>query len=350
MAESVEPTTPLSDLAIVGAGPIGIELAAEARRAGLQVIHLEAGQIGQTISWFPQQMHFFSSNDRIAICGIPIPSADQTKCTKEQYLAYLRMVVDQLDLDIRTYEPVTGVRRDEEGFTLHTRPASGERSYRARRIALAIGDTHEANRLGIAGEDLPHVSHYFVEPHRYFRRRLLIVGGKNSAVEAALRCHHAGAKVAISYRRSEFSEQAVKYWLLPELKGRIKRGEIDCHDQTVPVRIGPDRVTLKRLDTEQTFDVGADAVLMLVGYRADMSLLRQAGVQLVGERDQPVLHEPTMQTNIEGIYLAGTAIAGTQQSYQVFLENCHIHTRRIVAHITGQPPPPDTADFERQEI
>jgi thioredoxin reductase (NADPH) len=339
----------IADLAIVGAGPIGIELAVAAQRAGLRTLHFEAGQIGQTILGFPRQMQFFSSSDRIAIAGVPIASADQTKCTREQYLAYLRMVCQQFALDIHTFEPVTAIEREGDAFRIATRPAAGAAEYRARHVAFATGDTHLPNLLGIEGEDLPHVSHHFVEPHEYFLRKLLVVGGKNSAVEAALRCYHAGAHVTLSYRGDRFDDRSVKYWLLPELKGRIKRDEIACHLRTRLLRITPTHVTLENLDTGETFDQRADAVLLMTGYRADMSLLRSAGVELTGAREQPVYGEQTMQTNVPGLYVAGTAIAGTQQSYQVFLENCHIHVDRIVAHITGAQPPTAAAGYDQQE-
>lgn len=339
----------IADLAIVGAGPIGIELAVAAQRAGLSTLHFEAGQIGQTILGFPRQMQFFSSSDRIAIAGVPIASADQTKCTREQYLAYLRTVCQQFALDIHTFEPVTAIEREGDAFGIATRPAAGPAEYRARHVAFATGDTHLPNLLGIEGEDLPHVSHHFVEPHEYFGRKLLVVGGRNSAVEAALRCYHAGAHVTLSYRGDRFDDRSVKYWLLPELKGRIKREEIACHLRTGPRRITPTHVTLEHLDTGDTLDQPADAVLLMTGYRADMSLLRSAGVELTGVREQPVYGEQTMQTNVPGLYVAGTAIAGTQQSYQVFLENCHIHVNRIVAHITGAQPPATAAGYDQQE-
>jgi thioredoxin reductase (NADPH) len=176
-----------ADVGIVGAGPIGIELAVALKKAGVSMLQFDARQVGYTISWFAPQTRFFSSNERIAIAGVPLYTMDQSKCTREEYLAYLRGIVEQFNLDIRTYEPVVKVTRAEEGFELTTAPAAGERKYRVRRLVLAAGGTAKPRRLHIPGEDLPHVSHYFQDPHRYFRKRLLVVGGRNSAVEAALR-------------------------------------------------------------------------------------------------------------------------------------------------------------------
>src|SRR4051812_23508193 len=186
-----------AEVALVGAGPIGIEMAVALKRAGINYLHFDAKQIGYTISWFPYQTRFFSSNERIAIAGVPLQTADQTKATREEYLTYLRRVVQQFDLKVNTYEPVVGIERlDRVGFRLTTRPPGGERAFRCRHLVLCTGGTDHPRRLNVPGENLPHVSHYFDDPHKYFGKRLLIVGGKNSAVEAALRCHHAGARVA----------------------------------------------------------------------------------------------------------------------------------------------------------
>src|SRR5882724_10142565 len=176
-------------VAVVGAGPIGIELAVALKRAGVDYLHFDARQIGHTISWFAPQTRFFSSNERIAIAGVPLETADQTKATREQYLGYLRSVVRQFNLRIQTYEPVTIITHEADSFRLQT----AKSEYRAKKIVLATGGTERPRMLGVAGENLPHVSHYFQDPHTYFGKELLIVGGRNSAVEAALRCHYAGA-------------------------------------------------------------------------------------------------------------------------------------------------------------
>ncbi|MCB0047343.1 MAG: NAD(P)-binding domain-containing protein [Caldilineaceae bacterium] len=212
------------DAAIIGAGPIGIELAVCLKEAGLNYIHFDAHQIGYTMTWWPRNTNFFSTTERLAIAGIPIQNNHQQRITGEDYLAYLRGVVEQFDLAVNAYEPVTGLVRDEDGFALTTVGQDEARVYRARRVILAIGDMHNANRLDIPGEDLPHVSHYFRDPHDYFRRKLLIVGGKNSAAEAALRCWRIGGQVAVSYRRAEFDDRKVKHWILPDLLAQIEAG------------------------------------------------------------------------------------------------------------------------------
>src|SRR3954464_8777038 len=177
-----------TDVAIIGAGPIGIELAVALKRAGVDYQHFDAKQIGHTISWFAPQTRFFSSNERIAIAGVPLMTADQSKSTREEYLAYLRRVVIEFDLAVNTYEPVVAIDRDDDNakFIVTTAPPQGRQQYRANKVILATGGTAKPRRLNVPGEDLPHVDHYFRDPHLYFRKRVLIIGGKNSAVEAAL--------------------------------------------------------------------------------------------------------------------------------------------------------------------
>src|SRR4051812_5555747 len=168
-----------ASLAIIGAGPLGIELAVACKRAGLDTLHLDAKQIGYTISGFPPQTRFFSSNDRIAIAGVPLQTPDQMKSTREQYLAYLRAVVQQFDLKINTYEPVTDIKKQQGGFTLTTKRGDPQQTYTAEKIILATGGTAHPRRLNVPGEDLPHVHPHWRDPHDYFDKRVLVVGGKN---------------------------------------------------------------------------------------------------------------------------------------------------------------------------
>jgi thioredoxin reductase (NADPH) len=339
-------TTQATDVIIVGAGPIGLEMAVALQRAGVDYIQLDAKQVGYTISWFAPQTRFFSSNERIAIAGVPLQTPDGGKATREQYLTYLRTVVEQFDLRVRTYEPVTGIQQvGRGGFEVTTAPASGARRYRCNRLILATGGTDHPRRLGVPGEDLPHVHAYFGDPHTYFRRRVLVVGGKNSAVEAALRCHNAGAHVAISYRRQRLPEKSIKYWLLPEINGLIDAGRIQSHFNTVPVQIGPTQVRLASTlgdDDPQspvTRDVPADFVLSLIGYEQDATLFKLAGVQLRGDCQAPAFDERTMETSVPGLHVIGTAVGGTQDKYSVFIENCHVHVGRVLAAVTGAAAP-----------
>jgi len=321
---------PYHRVILVGAGPIGLELAVVLKHLGQDVLHLEAGAVGQTITGYPKQARFFSSPERIAIAGVPLISPDQTKATREQYLAYLRGIVQQFGLPISTHEPVRRIQRDDVGtFTVQT----AKRTATCDHLVLAIGDMHLPRLLDIEGEDLPHVSHYFDEPYAYFGRNLLIVGGRNSAAEAALRCHRAGAKVTLSYRGDSLDDNGIKYWLLPELKALIKASEIDFYPNTVPTKITDMHVELGGQD------VPADHVLLLTGYLQDKTLFEMVGVELVGENRAPSHDPETMQTNVPNLYIAGTAAAGTQQRFKLFIENCHIHAARIAKAITGEDAP-----------
>lgn len=357
-----------TEVAIIGAGPIGLEVAWALKREGVAYVHLEAGQIGSTIQWWAPGTVFFSGADRVAICGVPIPSDDQSKPNREEYLSYLRAVVTQFALEVRTYTRVERAARDGDQFVLHTAPSRhgvggpeesarvpgradvpGEPAgtLRARRVVLAIGDMQRPRRLGIPGEDLPHVSHYFLDPHAFFGRRVLIVGGKNSAVEAGARCWRAGAHVTLSYRGRKFDEKRVKYWLLPEVEWLIANKKIGWLPGTVPVEITSGGVRLEGVDGGAGATVAAEFVLLLTGYAQDPTLLEQLGVTLEGEGRVPRYSRATMETDVPGVFVAGTAVAGTQfGGVRVFIENSHDHAEKIVAAIIGRPAVVTAREYE----
>ncbi len=330
-------------VAIIGAGPIGLELAVCLRRLGVDYVHFDAKQIAYTMSWWPRNTSFFSTTERLAIAGVPIQNNHQNRITGEDYMAYLRGIVEQFDLPIRSYEPVSALARDTDGFHITTAPLAGQRHYRAEHVVLAIGDMDFPNRLNIPGEDLPHVTHYFRDPHDYFRRRVLIVGGKNSAAETALRCWRAGADVTVSYRQAQFDQQRVKHWLLPDLEAQIEAGVMRFLPETTPLEITPTHVVLGKvrngvLTDEPPIHHETDFVVLNTGFRGDQRLLEQVGVELVGENRVPACNPDTMETNVPGLYLAGTVAAGVQQRYTLFIENCHEHAGNITRAITGQWP------------
>lgn len=330
---------------IVGGGPIGIELAVSLKQNSIDAQMIEAGPVGHTISWWAPQTKWFSSNERISIAGVPLMTVDGSKATREVYLSYLRSVVAQFDLSIRTFQRVTAITRSDfngskpSGFVITSQSESGgpSETTSCQQVVLAIGGTDYPRSLEVPGHDLPHVDGFLREPHRYSGRRVMIVGGRNSAVEAALRLHHAGASVELSYRGSELPYASIKYWLTPEIQGLIRAGRIKAHFATVPVEITPSHIKLQRIDDKTNYDVPADDVLSLIGYQQEKSLFQAAGVELIESMQRPVYDCETMQTNIEGIYVAGTAVAGTQNSkYKTFLENCHEHVDKIVADIVGE--------------
>src|SRR5881296_428169 len=319
-------------VAIIGAGPNGLELAVALKHAGIDYVQFDAGQIGSTIEWYPPQMLFHSSSDRLALAGLPIQTANQQKITKEEFLAYLRALVQHFGLTVRTYERVENVQRLPEGaFFLQTRGVDGEHAYRANIVVLAIGAMHAPRLVNVPGEDLPHVSHYLADPHKYFAKRLLIVGGRNSAVEAAVRCHRAGADVTLSYRREDFDPKVVKFWLLPEVRALIRDGFVRFLPRTHVTEIRNGTVLLS------TREIAADFVLLMTGYRQDPTLFEMLGVDLQGEERAPAFDPETMETNVPGVFIAGTAVAGTPpRKVSVIVETCHVHVPRIVGAITGR--------------
>lgn len=327
-----------TEVIIVGAGPIGLELAVSLQDAGVDYVHLERGCIGQTIADYPLQTRFFSTASRIAIAGMPLQTPDQGKATRETYLAYLRSVVDRYGLQIQDREEVVDLACvDDHDFQVTTLRRGETCNYSAKYVVLAIGDMHRPRLLKIPGEDLPHVNHYFKEPHQYFQQDLLIIGGKNSAVEAALRCYHAGSRVSISYRRDAFDPKSIKYWLLPEIESLIKHNEIMFYPSTEPTKITPHEVELKDASGRHRL-VNADSVLAMTGYEQDKTLFEKVGLRLVGENQAPHYDFETMTTSIPGLYVAGTAAAGTQDHFKLFIENCHPHVTKIITQITGEPP------------
>lgn len=332
-----------TDVAIVGGGPIGIEMAIALQEHGVSYILFEANQIGHTISRWPPHTHFYSTPEHVALAGIPVHNLDQRPISGEQYLAYLRTLVEYFDLNLHHYERVLRIDRDDRQFQLETETQHGSHRYRCRKVILATGGMAKPRLLDIPGEDLPHVRHYFPGPHPYFRRRLLVVGGKNSALESALRSWRGGARVAISYRRPQFDFDVVKPHLADDVSTRIEKGEIAFLPCSVPVEITPGAVILAHTDesyrpTAQTFRFDANAVLLATGFEADMGLFRQIGVTLRGPQHVPIYDERTMETDVAGVYVAGTAAGGSQLRFKHFISTSHDHVARITRAITGRPP------------
>lgn len=319
-------------VAIIGAGPIGLELAVAFKQAAIDYVQFDAGQIGSTIAWYPPQMLFHSSSERLALAGVPIQTANQQKITREEFLAYLRALVQQFGLTVRTYERVVHIdRQPGGGFELRTIAIDGEHRTRVDNVVLAIGAFHAPRLIGVPGEDLPHVSHYLGDPHQYFGRRLLIVGGRNSAVEAAVRCQRAGADVTLAYRGDDFDPKVVKFWLLPEVRALIRDGHVRFLPRTNVQEIRRGTVVLS------SGELAADFVLLMTGYRQDPTLFDMLGVDLQGIAREPVHDPETMETNVPGVFVAGTAVAGTPpRKVSVIVETCHVHVPRIVAAIQGQ--------------
>ena len=332
-----------TQVAIIGAGPTGIELAVALKQSGIAFLLFDAGQIGHTIAWWPKHTRFYSTSERIAIPGLPLTVFDQQHPTNDDYLAYLRGVVQQFDIQVHAYESVTSLEKSsEEGFRLTTEKKGKQHQYLARYVVLATGGMAKPRFLNIPGEDLPHVSHYLHNPHDYFQQELLVVGGRNSAVEYALRCWRAGARVTLSYRRQELPRTSIKPALLQDIETVIREGKIRFLQGTVPVEITANAVRLSQTDENRQPREGKeqilpfDFVLICSGYQADMSLFREIGVGLSGEEQAPIHNTDTMETNVDGVFVLGTAAGGTQRKFSHFIETSHAHVPKIVATIKAR--------------
>jgi thioredoxin reductase (NADPH) len=325
--------TELFDVVIVGAGPAGLAAAIAAQARGLTYAVVEKGALVNSLLHYPTDMVFFTTPELMEIGDLPFVSPHE-KPTRQESLRYYRRVTDRFGLNIALGEPVVGLSRQASGeFVVSSRPAGGEvRERHARFVVLASGAYDIPNRLGVPGEDLPHVSHYHREAHAHYRSRVVIVGGKNSAAEAALELFRAGAQVLIVHRGPALGE-SIKYWVKPDIENRIKEGTIRARFDTRVLEITPADVVVDGPDG--IVREPADGVLLLTGYRSDPALLRAVGAHLDEATGAPVHDETTFETTVPGLFVIGAAIAG-QQSGRIFIENGRFHGGVVVREIASR--------------
>ena len=318
----------LFDAVIVGAGPSGLAAAIEGKRYGLRYVVLEKGGITNSILHFPTQMIFFTTPELLEIGGIPLVS-EREKPTRNEALKYYRKVVGAFQLNVHQYEEVVGIHRDGTGkFQAETAKAV----YEARNIVLAIGYYDNPNYMGVPGEDLPHVSHYYTEAHPFYDRDVVVIGGKNSAVEAALDLFRGGARVSLVHRRAELAP-TVKYWIRPDIENRFKKREITPYLNWRVLEITTDRVKIAQNGDQ--CEIPAQHVFALTGYHPTTKFFDQLGVRYDPDTLRPEYDPQTFETNVKGVYLAGSVVGGRING-EVFIENGRFHGEVLMKAIAGR--------------
>lgn len=323
---------PAYDVICVGAGPTGLATAIEAKRAGMRPLVIDKGAICNSIYRYPQNMVFFTTPELLEIGDLPLTSATE-KPTRVEALKYYRKAAEYYKLELRLYELVTRVEGRDGNFRVLTRNEDGaEHSYSGAKIAVATGYYDLPNLLGVAGEDLPTVSHYYSEPHAFWNQDVVVVGAKNSAAEAALDLYRNGARVTMVIRGKELGS-SIKYWVRPDIENRIKARQIKALFETRVKEFRKEEVVVenaggqKHLPARQSF--------VLTGYHPDYAFIQSLGVKLDPQSLKPELDGATLESNVPGIHLAGVVIGG-RHTGEIFIENGRFHGKVIVEALKAQ--------------
>lgn len=314
---------------IIGGGPCGLAAAIALQNIGIDALVIEKGNIVNAIYHYPTHQTFFSSSEKLEIGDVAFITENR-KPVRNQALAYYREVVKRKQLRIHPFEKVTEVSKQENGsFIVHSQKDGEAKSYTAKYVIVATGYYDNPNYMNVPGEDLPKVSHYFKEAHPYFDRDVVVIGGKNSSVDAALELVKAGARVTVLYRGSTFST-SIKPWILPEFESLIRNGAITMVFNSYVKEITEDSVIYTVGD--ETFTIKNDFVFAMTGYHPDHSFLTKMGVGIDKETGRPIYNEDTMETNVEGIFIAGVIAAGNNAN-EIFIENGRFHGGQIAQTI-----------------
>lgn len=315
------------DIIIIGGGPTGINIAVEAKKAGLSCLIIEKGVLVNSIYHFPSNMTFFSTSKNLEIADIPFISHTD-KPTRKEALEYYRRIVDSYGLEVKYYE---NVEKMEHGTTFSI--TTSKSSYKAKNVVVATGFYDKPRMLGIPGEELPKVKHYYDEAHPYVGQNILVVGGANSACDVALETWQKGAHVTMCVRESELYEK-VKYWILPNIKNRIGEGSIPAYFNSTVKEIRNSKVVLDTPDGEVILE--NDFVLAMTGYQPDYELMDKLGVPITEDDiKEPDYNKDTLETTVPGLYVAGVLNAGLRTS-KLFIENTRHHAKVIVDNILRQ--------------
>ncbi len=318
------------DMIIVGAGPSGLATAIEARKKHLAVLNIEKGCVVNSLFNYPTYMTFFTTPELLEIGNVPFTTPANQKPSRSEALEYYRKVTAHYELQVRQYETVEKVTGKDGNFTVYTRNRVNElQSYRARKLVIATGYYDLANQLGVPGEDLPKVHHYYREPHPYYDTDVLVVGAKNSAAIAALELYRHGARVTMVHRGPGIHSH-VKYWIRHDIENRIKAKEVKSYFNSSVKEILPDAVVLNTPEGEVTLE--NDFVFALIGYHPDYGFLRRLGIELTKDQCRPVCDPETLESNVPGIYVAGVIVAGSRTN-EIFIENGRFHGHLIAEHV-----------------
>jgi thioredoxin reductase (NADPH) len=316
------------DVIIVGGGPCGLAAAIALQEIGFNPLIIEKGNIVNAIYHYPTHQTFFSTSEKLEIGSIPFITVEY-KPRRNEALTYYREVVKRKNIKVNAYEIVTKVvKQDGKNFLILT----NKNQYTAKYVIIATGYYDNPNFMNIPGEDLPKVLHYFKEAHPYFDKDVVVVGGKNSSVDAALELVKAGARVTVIYRGKEYSP-SIKPWILPEFDSLIRNGVIRMEFQSHVKEILDDKVIYTR--DEQVFEIKNDFVFAMTGYHPDHDFLEAMGVQIDTESGRPIFNSETMETNIAGIYIAGVIAAGNNAN-EIFIENGRFHGGLIAQAIKNK--------------
>jgi thioredoxin reductase (NADPH) len=319
------------DIICIGAGPTGLATAIEAKRAGMRPLVIDKACICNSIYHYPVNMVFFTTPELLEIGDLPLVCAAE-KPTRVEALKYYRRAAEHYALELRLYERVSRVGGHDGRFTVVTKTERGiEEEYAGKKIAVATGYYDLPNKLGVPGEDLRHVSHYYTEPHEYWNQDVVVIGGKNSAAEAALDLFRNGARVTLVHRGKELGK-SLKYWVRPDIENRIKAGQIFALLDARVDEITRDGVVMEQ--HSQTKNLPAKQVFALIGYHPDYSFIESLGVQLDPETRKPSLNPTTLESNVPGIHLAGV-VTGGRHTGEIFIENGRLHGKQIIAGLAG---------------
>ena len=319
------------DLICIGAGPTGLACAIEATRVGLTALVIDKGALCNSLLHYPVNMVFFTTPELLEIGDLPLVCAAE-KPTRLESLKYYRKTAEHFALEVRLYEQVTKLEGSDGNFVVSTVTENGTNgTYRGAKIAVATGYYDLPNELGVPGENLPHVSHYYTEPHPYWNQDVVVVGGKNSAAEAALDLWRNGARVTMVHRDAQLGA-TIKYWVKPDIENRVKAGQIPMHFKSTVKEITNDAVIIE--SPEGNKRLPAKQVFLLTGYHPDFAFIESLGVKLDPLTKKPAMNPETHESNIPGVYLAGVVIGGRHTS-EIFIENGRFHGKQIALALTA---------------